>query len=68
MRDVLRRPGELSSVWPARMLTGTAIAIFAGGGTCLLFITLTNAGFEIERFKRSLKVFSSLMVEDTLPL
>lgn len=53
---------------PALMLVGTAIAIFAGGGTCLLFITSTNACFEIERFKRSLKVFSSLMVEDTLPL
>src|SRR5262249_22408628 len=33
-RDVLRRSGELSSVRPARMLTGMAIAIFAGGGTC----------------------------------
>src|SRR6476620_4884942 len=53
---------------PARMLAGSAMLIFEGGGTFLPFIISTKAVLSMESFRRSLNCFSSWIVDDILPL
>ena len=52
---------------PARRFAGTAMSIFAGLGCFRLFISSMNVSLSIERLSRSLKRFSSPMVEETRP-
>ena len=63
------RVNSLSSpaMRPAFMLAGMAISILAGRGIVLRFMISTNVSLSVERFSRSLNLFSSPIVEDTLP-